>query len=163
MAETKKTATTAENKKTATSTAKSTTAKTAKTTATKTASKVTTAKNTKTTATKTATKANKIAVSTEDKVATKTSKASTAKAPKAEVNSELKEAKAPVKVAKKSYDGPMIKITQIKSSAGRLEKQQKTLVALGLRKIGQSVIKKDNEQTRGMIYVVAHLVKVEKV
>ena len=146
MAETKKTATTAENKKTATSTAKSTTAKTAKTTATK-----------------TATKANKIAVSTEDKVATKTSKASTAKAPKAEVNSELKEAKAPVKVAKKSYDGPMIKITQIKSSAGRLEKQQKTLVALGLRKIGQSVIKKDNEQTRGMIYVVAHLVKVEKV
>lgn len=54
----------------------------------------------------------------------------------------------------------MIKITLVKSTSGRLVKQQKTVEALGLRKIGQSVIKKDNECTRGMVFVVKHLVEV---
>ena len=54
----------------------------------------------------------------------------------------------------------MIKITLVKSTIGRLAKQQKTVEALGLRKIGQSVIKKDNECTRGMVFVVKHLVEV---
>lgn len=54
----------------------------------------------------------------------------------------------------------MIKITLVKSTSGRLAKQQKTVEALGLRKIGQSVIKKDNECTRGMVFVVKHLVEV---
>lgn len=56
----------------------------------------------------------------------------------------------------------MIKITLVKSTSGRLAKQQKTVEALGLRKIGQSVVKKDNECTRGMIFVVKHLVKVSE-
>ncbi len=54
----------------------------------------------------------------------------------------------------------MIKITLVRSTSGRLAKQQKTVEALGLRKIGQSVIKKDNECIRGMIFVVKHLVEV---
>ena len=54
----------------------------------------------------------------------------------------------------------MIKSTLVKSTSGRLAKQQKTVEALGLRKIGQSVIKKDNECTRGMVFVVKHLVEV---
>lgn len=54
----------------------------------------------------------------------------------------------------------LIKITLVKSTSGRLAKQQKTVEALGLRKIGQSVIKKDNECTRGMVFVVKHLVEV---
>lgn len=56
----------------------------------------------------------------------------------------------------------MIKITLVKSTSGRLAKQQKTIEALGLRKIGQSVVKKDNECTRGMIFVVKHLVEVSE-
>lgn len=54
----------------------------------------------------------------------------------------------------------MLKITLVKSVSGRLEKQQRTIEALGLRKIGQSVVKKDNECTRGMIFAVRHLVEV---
>lgn len=56
----------------------------------------------------------------------------------------------------------MIKITLVKSTSGRLAKQQKTVEALGLRKIGQSVVKKDNACTRGMIFVVKHLVEVSE-
>lgn len=56
----------------------------------------------------------------------------------------------------------MIKITLVKSTSGRLAKQQKTVQALGLRKIGQSVVKKDNDCTRGMIFVVKHLVEVSE-
>ena len=56
-----------------------------------------------------------------------------------------------------------IKITLVKSTISCLEKQKKTVQALGLRKIGSSVIREDNEVVRGMIFVVKHLVKVETV
>ena len=56
---------------------------------------------------------------------------------------------------------PMLKITLVKSASGRLVKQQRTLEALGLTKINS--VKPDNAQTRGMIVVVEHLVKVESV
>jgi len=42
-------------------------------------------------------------------------------------------------------------------------KQQRTIEALGLRKIGSETVKPDNAQTRGMIFVVKHLVSVESV
>lgn len=58
---------------------------------------------------------------------------------------------------------PMLKITLVKSASGRLEKQRRTLEALGLRKIGGSTLKPDNAQTKGMIFVVKHLVSVESV
>lgn len=66
---------------------------------------------------------------------------------------------APKKVAKE----PMVKITLIKSTNGALIKQKRTIQALGLRKIRSSVVKKDDACTRGMIYVVKHLVSVEEV
>ncbi len=56
-----------------------------------------------------------------------------------------------------------LKITYYKSVIGRNPKQKKTLEALGLTKLNKSVVKKDNEATRGMINVVSHLVKVEEV
>lgn len=56
-----------------------------------------------------------------------------------------------------------IKITLKKSTIGCLDKQKKTIQALGLKKIGSSVVKKDNEAMRGMIFVVSHLVTVESV
>ena len=58
--------------------------------------------------------------------------------------------------------GKQIKITQVRSAIGRPKKQKATLVALGLRKPHQSVIKEDIPQIRGMITVVNHLVKVEE-
>ena len=58
---------------------------------------------------------------------------------------------------------PMLKIKLVKSASGRLAKQQKTLVALGLTKINSETVKPDNAQIRGMIFVVKHLVTVESV
>lgn len=56
----------------------------------------------------------------------------------------------------------MLTVTLVKSTAGRLEKQQRTVEALGLKKIRQSVTLPDNAATRGMINVVSHLVTVEE-
>ena len=55
-----------------------------------------------------------------------------------------------------------IKITQIKSTIKGKEDQKRTMKALGLRKLHQTVIHKDAPQIRGMIRKVAHLVKVEE-
>ena len=57
----------------------------------------------------------------------------------------------------------MIKITLVKSTIGCIDKQKKTVQALGLKKIRSSVIREDNAVTRGMIFVVKHLVAVEPV
>ena len=56
-----------------------------------------------------------------------------------------------------------IKITQLRSSIKRHNRQKKTLKALGLKGRHDTVIKPDNEATRGMIKTVSHLVKVEEV
>ena len=56
-----------------------------------------------------------------------------------------------------------IKVTQTKSAIKRLEKQKKTIEALGLGRPNYFNILPDNPQTRGMIKVVSHLVKVEAV
>lgn len=55
-----------------------------------------------------------------------------------------------------------IKVTQVKSAIKRLEKQKRTIEALGLGRPNYSNILPDNPQTRGMIEVVKHLVKVEQ-
>ena len=58
---------------------------------------------------------------------------------------------------------PMLKIKLVKSSNGRLIKQKRTLEALGLHKLNSETVKPDNAQTRGMIFVVKHLITVESV
>ena len=89
-------------------------------------------------------------------------KKSTTKAAKAEVVAEVKE--AAVKTAPKAKKAEkQLKITLVKSGAGRLEKQTRTLEALGLRKTNSTTVKPDNACTRGMIFVVKHLVKVEEI
>lgn len=55
-----------------------------------------------------------------------------------------------------------IKITQIKSRIKYSERQQRTILALGLRKINQSVEAEGTPQILGMIQKVKHLVSVEK-
>ena len=56
-----------------------------------------------------------------------------------------------------------IKITLVKSVAGTLPVQRKTVKVLGLGKINSSVVREDNPVTRGMVRTVEHLVKVEEV
>lgn len=62
----------------------------------------------------------------------------------------------------KQEEQKKLRITLVKSTAGRLVKQQRTVEALGLRKIRQSVTLPDNAATRGMINTVSHLVTVEE-
>ena len=134
-------------------TKKTTETKAVKSSETKAAAKPAAAK--KTTATKAA--APKAAPKAAAKPAAKA-----AEAPKAEAV-EVKAEKA-VKVAPKAKaQGDMLKVTLVKSGSGRLIKQKRTLEALGLRKTNSSNIVPDNAATRGMIFVVKHLVSVEKV
>jgi large subunit ribosomal protein L30 len=56
-----------------------------------------------------------------------------------------------------------VKITQVRSTIGARWRQRESLRTLGLRKIRQSVVREDNDQTRGLIRVVNHLVVVEEV
>ena len=51
-------------------------------------------------------------------------------------------------------------ITQNKSPIGRQSYQKKTLIGLGLNKIGRSRELEDTPSIRGMINKVKHLVKV---
>ncbi|MDO4888230.1 MAG: 50S ribosomal protein L30 [Actinomycetaceae bacterium] len=56
-----------------------------------------------------------------------------------------------------------VKITQVRSTIGGKQNQKDTLRTLGLRRIGQSVVREDRPEVRGAIRTVAHLVTVEEV
>jgi len=56
-----------------------------------------------------------------------------------------------------------IKVTQVKSVIGRHFKQKRTMTALGLRCIRDSVVHDDTPQIQGMIAKVSHLVETESV
>ena len=51
-----------------------------------------------------------------------------------------------------------LEITYTRSSIGRSQRQRRTLEALGLRKLQQTVRRPDNPTTRGMVDSVSHLV-----
>jgi large subunit ribosomal protein L30 len=54
-----------------------------------------------------------------------------------------------------------IKITQVRSTIGRSKKQKDTMLALGLKKMHQTVEKEDSPIIKGMIDKISHLVKIE--
>jgi large subunit ribosomal protein L30 len=56
-----------------------------------------------------------------------------------------------------------LKITLKRSPIGYSESQKRTVRALGLRKLNQTVYHRDEPNIRGMIAKVAHLVQVETV
>ena len=56
-----------------------------------------------------------------------------------------------------------LKITLKKSIIGRNEKQRKTIEALGLKKIGQTVVHDDTPAIRGMIHKTDFMLDVEEV
>jgi large subunit ribosomal protein L30 len=54
-----------------------------------------------------------------------------------------------------------IKVTQTKSSIGRLPKHRACLAGLGLRRINHTVEVEDTPSIRGMVNKVYYMVKVE--
>lgn len=58
-------------------------------------------------------------------------------------------------------NGPTLTIKLVKSPIGHHPRNRATVQALGLRKIGQTVVKEDNPSIRGMIQKVENLLVVE--
>ena len=56
-----------------------------------------------------------------------------------------------------------IKVTQLKSDIGGTKNQRDSLRALGLKRIGHTVVKEARPEILGMVNVVRHLVSVEEV
>ena len=56
----------------------------------------------------------------------------------------------------------MIKVTQIRSTNGRLKSHKACIAGLGLRRIGHTVEVEDTPSVRGMINKVNYLVRVEE-
>jgi len=54
-----------------------------------------------------------------------------------------------------------IKVTKTKSAINRTKRQKLTLLALGLKKVGQTIEHEDTPNILGMIRKVNHLVSVE--
>ncbi len=55
-----------------------------------------------------------------------------------------------------------LRITQVKSAIKRQANQRKTLEALGIRRLNQTVEHTDTLQILGMVNTVSHLVTVER-
>ncbi len=58
---------------------------------------------------------------------------------------------------------PRLKVTQTRSGIGGKQNQRDTLRSLGLKRIGDVVVKEDRPEIRGMVVTVQHLVAVEEV
>ena len=58
---------------------------------------------------------------------------------------------------------PRLKVTQTRSVIGGKQNQRDTLRSLGLKRIGDIVVKEDRPEIRGMVATVTHLVTVEEV
>jgi large subunit ribosomal protein L30 len=56
----------------------------------------------------------------------------------------------------------VLKITLVKSMAGKPEKQRKVLRGMGLNKLNRTVELADTPSIRGMVGKVSHLVKMEE-
>jgi large subunit ribosomal protein L30 len=65
--------------------------------------------------------------------------------------------------AKKKTKEVLLRITLTKSPIGYSERQKRTVWALGLRRMNQTVEQRDTPVIRGMIAKVQHLVTVDEV
>ena len=55
-----------------------------------------------------------------------------------------------------------LKVTYVRSVIGQKPDQERTVQALGLRRLHQTVEHEDSPQLRGMVHKVRHLVRVEE-
>jgi len=65
-------------------------------------------------------------------------------------------------MAKRASKGKALRITLVKSPIGYSERQKRTVRALGLRRLRQTVEHNDTPAVRGMITKIQHLVQVEE-
>ncbi len=56
-----------------------------------------------------------------------------------------------------------LKVTLVKSPIGYSKRQKRVIESLGLRKMGQTVVRSDTPVIRGMINKVSHMLKVDEV
>ena len=63
---------------------------------------------------------------------------------------------------KKETSDKTVRVTLVRSPIGYTKDQKKTVLALGLRRMHQTVEHTDNPALRGMIRKVIHLVQVEE-
>jgi large subunit ribosomal protein L30 len=63
---------------------------------------------------------------------------------------------------KKDKSGKMIHVTLVRSPIGYTKDQKKTVLALGLHRMHQTVEHKDTPALRGMLTKVIHLLKIEE-
>ena len=54
----------------------------------------------------------------------------------------------------------MVKVTLVRSVIGSTQRQRQTVRALGLTRLGKTVIVRDNEPMRGRLRTVGHLIEV---
>jgi large subunit ribosomal protein L30 len=55
-----------------------------------------------------------------------------------------------------------LRITQVRSALDKGAKQRGTMRALGIKRVGHSVVHEDKPEIRGMLTAVGHLVTVEE-
>ena len=78
----------------------------------------------------------------------------------------LLRAQAEGRAAARAHEGGclmQIKVTQVRSDIGGSQSQRATLRGLGLKRIGDTVVKDDRPEIRGMVRTVTHLVTFEEV
>ncbi len=63
---------------------------------------------------------------------------------------------------KQETGGKTVRVTLVRSPIGYTKDQKRTVLALGLRRMHQTVEHEDNPALRGMIRKVIHLVQVEE-
>ena len=56
----------------------------------------------------------------------------------------------------------IVRITQVRSQIGETQRHRGTLRALGLGRIGRTVERPDSPETRGMLRIIRHLVRIEE-
>jgi large subunit ribosomal protein L30 len=56
-----------------------------------------------------------------------------------------------------------LKVTQTRSLIGRPPDQRATVRGLGLKRLGDVVVREDRPEIRGMLRKVSHLIRVEEV
>ncbi len=62
----------------------------------------------------------------------------------------------------KASEGKKLRITQVRSAIGLPADQKRTVRALGIKRMNDTVEQSDTPAVRGMIFKVKHLVKVEE-
>jgi len=65
-------------------------------------------------------------------------------------------------MAKKTEKKTMLKVTLVKSPIGFPEPQKRTVRALGLNRMHQTVEHQDSPALRGMLKTVIHLLQIEE-